>query len=101
MSKNVKELLPIGSVVILKNGVRKLMITGIKTALKDAPSKIYDYIGVLYPEGFMGDKGNFLFDDDNINDIIFKGYNNPEREDFLEYLETEISNSQTEETIKS
>ena len=53
----INELLPIGSIVLLKGGIRKLMITGIKTVVKEEPDTIYDYIGVLYPEGFIGDEG--------------------------------------------
>lgn len=82
-----KELLPLGSVVLLKGGVRKLMITGIKAATQEDPENYFDYIGVLYPEGFMGDQGNFLFNHTDINDVIFCGYSNPEREEFLRFLE--------------
>ncbi len=46
-----KNLLPIGSVIMLKGGVKKLMITGIKVSTEDQPEKFYDYIGVFYPEG--------------------------------------------------
>lgn len=80
-----KELLPIGSVVLLQDGTKKLMIMGIKPVLNE---KIYDYIGVLYPEGFIGsDKGNFLFNHSDINDIAFVGYSNPEREKYFDALE--------------
>lgn len=84
-----KELLPIGSVVILRGGFKKLMITGIKVAIEENPSMFYDYIGVFYPEGFIGEKSNFLFNHGDINDVVFVGYNNPERESFLQYMEEE------------
>lgn len=86
-----KDLLPIGSVVLLKDGTKKLMITGIKAVSSEKPDVVFDYLGVVYPEGFLGDEYNFLFNHDNINDIIFKGYNNPERELFLEELEKAYS----------
>ena len=79
-------LLPIGSVVLLKDGVKKLMITGIKPVKEDEPDKVYDYIGVIYPEGFIGNEYNFLFNHDSINDVVFRGYENPERREFIEYL---------------
>lgn len=85
----IKELLPIGSVVILQGGVKKLMVIGIKVASEKNPTEFYDYIGVLYPEGFIGAKGNFLFNHSDINDIVFTGYNNPERQSFMEFLEEE------------
>lgn len=93
----INELLPIGSIVLLKGGIRKLMITGIKTVVKEEPDTIYDYIGVLYPEGFIGDEGNFLFNNEDINDVIFKGYTNPEREDFMAFLDQKLSEIENEE----
>lgn len=96
-----KELLPIGSVIILRGGVKKLMITGIKTALKVEPEKAYDYVGVLYPEGFLGEQGNFLFNHGDINDIIFTGYTNPEREEFLEFLEAKAAEDTMDKSISA
>ena len=79
-------LLPIGSVVLLRDGVKKLMIIGIKPVKEDDPDRVYDYIGVVYPEGFIGNEYNFLFDHDNITDVVFRGYENPERKEFIEFL---------------
>lgn len=77
------KLLPIGSVVLLKDGTKKLMIIGIKPVSSDKPNKVYDYIGVLYPEGFLSNDYNFLFNNDDINDVVFTGYDNPERQSFI------------------
>lgn len=82
-----KELLPIGSVVLLKNATKKLMITGIHPVASNEPEKIYDYIGVIYPEGYLGNEYNFLFNHKDINDVVFTGYSNPEREAFINYLD--------------
>lgn len=87
-----KELLPIGSVVILRGGLKKLMITGVTIAKEDEPDKFYDYIGVMYPEGFMGAESNFLFDHSDINDVVFRGYDNPERQSFIEFMEDSYNN---------
>ncbi len=81
------ELLPIGSVVLLKEGRKKLMIIGIKPVTDEEPEKVYDYIGVLFPEGYLNNEYNFLFNHEDINDIVFWGYNNPERKTFIEYLD--------------
>lgn len=80
------KLLPIGSVVLLKGGTKKLMIIGIKPISEEDPDRVYDYMGVIYPEGFLSDEYNFMFDHENINDVIFLGYNNPEREAFIEFI---------------
>ena len=82
-----KNLLPIGSVVLLKEGTKKLMIIGMKPMSTDKPDVIYDYVGVLYPEGFLSSEYSFMFNHEDINDVIFTGYNNPEREMFMEVVE--------------
>ena len=81
----IKELLPIGSVVLLKEGKKKLMTFGVKQT--DANTKKeYDYIGVLYPAGNIGDGGQFLFNHDDIDEIFFNGYEDEERDTFIENL---------------
>lgn len=85
-----KELLPIGSVVLLKGGIKKIMITGIKPVSKDdddGTEQEYDYIGVIYPEGYLNDEFNFLFNHSDVNDVVFRGYENPKRVEFIEYME--------------
>ena len=84
-----KELLPIGSVVLLKGGIKKIMVTGIKPVSKDddGTEQEYDYIGVIYPEGYLNDEFNFLFNHYDVNDVVFRGYENPERVEFIEYME--------------
>lgn len=81
------ELLPIGSVVMLEGGAKKLMITGIKPVKETEPDVVYDYIGVLYPEGYISNVYQFLFDHSDINDVVFIGYNNPERERLMAFLQ--------------
>ncbi len=83
---NVKELLPIGSVVLLKDGKKRLMITGVKQ-VNTEDNKEYDYIGVLYPEGYMGDVGQFLFDHEDIYEIYFQGFKDEERDGFISALD--------------
>lgn len=81
-----KNLLPIGSIVLLKNATKKLMIIGLKPIKEDEKNVEYDYLGVLYPEGFLGNNSNYVFCHDDINDIIFTGYSNPEREEFVKLI---------------
>lgn len=83
---NIKELLPIGSVVRLQEATKKLMIYGIKQTDTDTGME-YDYVGVLYPEGNLGDKTQLLFQHENIEEVIFTGYEDEERENFLSALE--------------
>ena len=83
--KDVKRLLPIGSVVRLRGAKKDLMVFGICQTQKDT-GKEYDYIGVLWPEGNMGAKTQILFSHDDIEAVTFTGYHTPERQNFIERL---------------
>ena len=47
-----KDLLPIGSVVLLKGGEKRLMICG-RVVCREDGEQIYDYAGCYYPEATM------------------------------------------------
>lgn len=81
----MKKLLPIGSVVLLKDATKKLMIIGI-LQIKPDEEKMYDYLAVPYPEGYIGETNNFLFSHEDIDDVLFEGYSNSEREGFMELV---------------
>lgn len=82
----IKELLPIGSIVLLKEGEKKLMVVGIMQSEADGDGKEYDYLGVLYPEGHIGDGFQYLFNHEDIKNVVFRGYEDSERIDFLTKL---------------
>lgn len=82
----IKELLPIGSVVLLKEGQKRLMVFGVKQTDNETDID-YDYIGVLYPEGNVGEGGQFLFNHDDIERVFFRGFEDLERTQFLIALE--------------
>ena len=91
---DINKLLPVGSIVLLKDATKKLMIIGI-LQVNSEENKTFDYLGVPYPEGFLGEDTNFLFNHEDINDIIFTRYDNPERETFIKAID--ILYSRTEE----
>ena len=91
VQSDVKTLLPIGSVVRLKDAQKSLMIFGIRQTNQQTGQE-YDYIGVLYPEGNMGEDMRFLFDHSDIQEIVFTGYSNAERDQFLENLSEFFAN---------
>lgn len=69
----IKELLPIGSIVLLKDGEKRLMINGIMQTDTGGTQKNYDYMGILYPEGHIGEGFQYLFNhEDNflINEAV-------------------------------
>ena len=73
MENKKQELLALGSIVVLNGGYKKLMIIG-------RMQKLWDYLGVLYPEGYLGDNYKFLFNNEDISEVIFEGYSDLEDE---------------------
>ena len=82
-----KEVLPIGSVVLLKGGTKKLMITGFCSIDNENTSKVYDYTGCLYPEGIINSSEIRLFDSDQIDEVYFRGFEDEEQIQFRNILE--------------
>ena len=83
---NISELLPIGSVVMLNGGKKGLMIYGVKQTDVSTGAE-YDYIGVLYPEGNLGNEGHFFFNSSDIEKVYYLGLNDGERQAFIAKLE--------------
>ncbi len=82
----MRDLLPIGSVVLLKGAVKKIMIIGYMAIDKENTSKTYDYSGCIYPEGLLSSDQTLLFDHEQINQVFFEGYQNEESELFKNQL---------------
>lgn len=70
---NSEKLLPVGSVVLLHNADKELMIIGI---LPVNDGKKFDYLAVLHPEGYLSEKYVFMFNHADIAQIKFLGYMN-------------------------
>ena len=65
-----KTFLPLGSIVILKGALKKLMIVNRANLVKD---QYFDYGAILYPEGMID--GNLAyFNNDDIFKVISKAY---------------------------
>lgn len=62
----MKDLLPIGSVVTLKEGTKKL----------------YDYAGCLWPEGYMDKEHCYVFDHEDIDCLFYIGLQDIEEFNF-------------------
>lgn len=80
--KDTSKLLPIGSVVLLNNGSKKIMITGFYSIAANDPNKIFDYCGCLFPEGVISSEQNLLFDHNQIMKVCYMGYKNDEEKEF-------------------
>lgn len=86
-------LLPLGSVILLKDGQKRLMIFGIKQVNND-DQKTYDYIGCLYPEGHIGLNYLYLFNHEDIERVDFLGYVDSEFQEFRGKLAIELAKKQ-------
>lgn len=82
-------LLPIGSVVLLKNSTKRVMIIGLlqKQGLEDGKEAIWDYSGCYYPEGYMGPDRTFLFNNDQLEKVYSIGYQDEEQFEFKEKID--------------
>ena len=83
--KQIRGLLPIGSVVMLHNGKKPLMIYGICQTDNES-GKEYDYISVVWPEGNLGNGSSFMFNTEDIDKLLFRGAEGVNRDEFIEKL---------------
>lgn len=82
---------PIGSIVYLKNGHRKLMITNRVPIVNLGDGEVYfDYAACLYPIGFSPEQV-YYFNEENIDKVIFKGYSDEDEERFVELFHKWLS----------
>ena len=80
------EYLPIGTVVTVGNESKKMMIIGL-LQVKSENNEVYDYSGVLYPEGYLGPSETYLFNKEQISRIYHLGYTSQEQKDHNKKLE--------------
>ena len=78
----MKSFLPIGSVVLLKDSSKRVMIVGLKQHQVDS-DKVWDYSGCLFPEGVVDPEQLYLFDRDQIARLYFIGLQDSESLSFL------------------
>lgn len=71
-------LLPIGTVVLVGNSKKKVMIVGL-CQRGGAEGKLWDYAGVIYPEGFIDSNKMFLFNHEQISQVYALGYQDAEQ----------------------
>ena len=85
----LEKYLPIGSVVLLKEGTKRLMIYGRKQ--KDMErEEVWDYIACLFPEGNLDSSHTYLFNHEQIERVFFLGLQDEEELEFAEkYLREE------------
>ncbi|ADZ85433.1 DUF4176 domain-containing protein [Cellulosilyticum lentocellum] len=82
-------LLPIGSVVLLKDSKKRLMIQGRIQKIKGT-NEIWDYSGCYYPEGNINPESSYLFNHDQIERVYFIGFQDEEEIQLQAYLQQRL-----------
>ncbi|MGH1550601.1 DUF4176 domain-containing protein [Leifsonia poae] len=77
-----REFLPLGSIVILRGSVKKLMIVSRASIVED---DFFDYGAFLYPEGMI-DSNVAYFNHGDIHRVVFEGYADDDDELALDIL---------------
>ena len=91
MNEIAEKYLPIGSVVLLKGGEKRIMITGFASISPDTGDRIFDYSGCVFPEGFMSYNQVCVFDHSQIDKVFYKGLEDEEQRKFNELLNKKMS----------
>lgn len=95
--ENAYPILPIGSVVLLKNAKKPVMVFGYLQKSALFPDEIADYIGVPYPEGNLNMALQVGFKMTDIAEVLFEGYRTEEFrpwEDMLKLTAIHYKNGQ-------
>ena len=80
--KTLSKYLPIGTIVKLKTGKRKVMITGFCLYDHDAAHTLYDYCGCAYPEGMLSTNEVNLFNHGDIEKVFHLGVSDEDEKKF-------------------
>jgi len=84
--KKIEKLLPLGSLVLLRGGVQKVMVIGRGVIYVHPDTKedvVSDYMAVAYPIG-MSTEASIFFNQKDVDKILFTGFADEEEERFEE-----------------
>lgn len=90
-----KKYLPLGSVVLLNGGTKKIMVIGYCMRTPEKPNKIFDYCGCVFPEGVLRSDVTCVFDHEQIQEVSFSGCVNEESTAFINRV-VELTNEEEE-----
>ncbi len=86
-----EKFLPIGTVVMLKGGSKRVMITGFCSMAAEDQSKMFDYAGCMFPEGFLSSDQTALFNHEQIEKIYHMGLVDDEEQKFKSTLKSLVN----------
>ena len=82
----MEKFIPLGSVVMLKGGVQKVLVISRAINVRNGDKDyFFDYGGVAYPEGLVGDQMAY-FNEDKISKVIFEGYKDEENDHMVDNI---------------
>ncbi len=84
----INKYLPLGSVVLLKGGKKRVMICG-RVQINVQDNTVFDYSACLYPEGIIDPKKLYLFNNEDIDMVYFVGMQDTEEFTFRSQIEEE------------
>ena len=87
-----EKYLPIGTVVVLKNATKRIMITGFASMSPETGETIFDYSGCIYPEGFLDYNEVCVFNHAQIEKVYHMGYSDEEEVQFKKTLVEQLNN---------
>lgn len=90
----MRELLPLGSVVLLDGAEIRIMILGYARYKEGDTSHVYDYLGCMFPEGFTGSDKTIIFDHSQIQSVYYLGYCNENSIEFMNKVTKAIENAE-------
>ena len=94
----IMSILPIGTIVYLKEGSQKLMILNRGVTIDhNGESVLFDYSAALYPIG-LNPEQLFYFNREDVDKVVYPGYSDEEEERFSEIYQRWID--ENSETIK-
>ena len=81
--------LPLGSIVLLKEAKRYVVIIGY-AVVEEGSKDVWDYLGCAYPIGVVSPDKNLLFNKNQIEKVVFKGFLDEEGNKFINQLEENL-----------
>jgi hypothetical protein len=91
-----EKYLPIGSVVLLQGGNRRLLVYGVQQRESIEADVVWDYLGCPFPEGHIDSKLTFLFNHEQIERVFFLGLQDEEEMAFVDAIHQRDSDRKSE-----
>ena len=87
-SYQTTDYLPLGSIVTLVDSSNKIMISGY--ASKDSDGSVWDYCGILYPDGYTDASKLYRFNRSQVSSIVSDGYTNDDMKAWLSQIKNRM-----------